>query len=65
MFFFMFFTDLITYVNKTYYERTNVTNKGINKFENLCQRGDFALKLRSPCFKSRIGQIRFTIFIKR
>jgi len=22
----MFFTDLITYVKKTYYERTNVTN---------------------------------------
>jgi len=26
----MFFTDLITYVKKTYYERTNVTNQGSN-----------------------------------
>jgi len=26
----MFFTDLITYVKKTYCERTNVTNWGIN-----------------------------------
>jgi len=26
----MFFTDLITYVNKTYFERTNVTNRGSN-----------------------------------
>jgi len=26
----MFFTDLITYVKKTYFQRTNVTNKGIN-----------------------------------
>jgi len=24
----MFFTDLITYVKKTYFERTNVTNSG-------------------------------------
>jgi len=24
--FYMFFTDLITYVKKTYFERTNVTN---------------------------------------
>jgi len=26
----MFFTDLITYVKKTYRERTNVTNWGSN-----------------------------------
>jgi len=26
----MFFTDLITYVKKTYYKRTNVTNWGSN-----------------------------------
>jgi len=26
----MFFTDLITYVKKTYRERTNVTNLGSN-----------------------------------
>jgi len=26
----MFFTDLITYVKKTYCERTNVTNYGSN-----------------------------------
>jgi len=26
----MFFTDLITYVKKTYYERTNVTTWGSN-----------------------------------
>jgi len=26
----MFFTDLITYVKKTYYKRTNVTNLGSN-----------------------------------
>jgi len=26
----MFFTDLITYVKKTYCKRTNVTNQGSN-----------------------------------
>jgi len=26
----MFFTDLITYVKKTYFERTNVTHYGSN-----------------------------------
>jgi len=39
----MFFTDLITYVKKTYFERTNVTNWEINIFESLRQGGDFTL----------------------
>jgi len=33
----MFFTDLITYVKKTYFERTNVTNQENHIFEKLCQ----------------------------
>jgi len=33
----MFFTDLITYVKKTYFERTNVTTLEINIFESLRQ----------------------------
>ncbi len=50
MFFYMFFTDLITYVKdlityvkKKYCERTNVTNWGGNIFETLRQGGDFTL----------------------
>jgi len=33
----MLFTDLITYVKKTYCERTNVTNQASNIFESLPQ----------------------------
>ena len=35
----MFFTDLITYVKKTYFERTNVTNLESNILKGYANEG--------------------------
>ena len=39
MFFYMFFTDLITYVKKTYFKRTNVTTWEINILKAYANEG--------------------------